>query len=732
MLKLLLLFTFANVQGITGSLHDALHYFETLHLSQVTHQMVRRDADTALRDVKQISFSVLGRDFNLHLFPTKGILSSDFKAYSVKGDGRKDEHIVKEDLLYHGYTTDEQNSYAKVMIEKDGLTASIKTPDDVYIIEPSWRHVPEPHDFHMIAYKGSDMKYNFTKDGQSSFCGHGHHLPKELQQDLENYRQSWKYSPNAYSNVTDQKKHSRSKRRIPSKNICQLLLVADYRFFETMGRGEEENTVNYMISLVNRVKTIYKDTYWAGDLIGLSFEIKEILVHTEATFVTKDQRHYNERKSNPWDVSDLLEVFSVHDYSDVCLAHLFTYQDFSNGVLGLAYIATARSYAVGGICSDPYYSSSGKLFLNTGLTTTLNWGRRILTREADLVTAHELGHNFGSEHDPDTKECSPDDVDGGKYIMYPAAVSGLFDNNKLFSPCSQRFVGPVLESKINKCFTYPSGAFCGNFQVEAGEECDAGLVGLETDQHNCCSSDCYLKNVQCSDANSECCVECSFATAGMDCRVSDDIGCIATAQCTGNSDVCPESQPKANHSDCVDDGKCYGGRCYTFCETKHMLPCMCPQESESCYRCCHEPGSDSVLDCNIYTDDEDFKHPFKLPDGQPCGHGFCQNGYCEKSTQDVVKRLWSIIEDININKIVKFMEDNIVGTIIILSLLIWVPCSCLVHYVDKKRDEEAVDINNWLHPTNRVLIRPEDEKNIQKHKPPTRTGQDEIVFRFEM
>ena len=45
----------------------------------------------------------------------------------------------------------------------------------------------------------------------------------------------------------------------------------------------------------------------------------------------------------------------------------------------------------------------------------------------------ELGHNFGSEHDvrviEEDKECSPEE--GGKYIMYPASVSGEKPNNKV-------------------------------------------------------------------------------------------------------------------------------------------------------------------------------------------------------------------------------------------------------------------------------------------------------------
>lgn len=36
-------------------------------------------------------------------------------------------------------------------------------------------------------------------------------------------------------------------------------------------------------------------------------------------------------------------------------------------------------------------------------------------------------------------------------------------------------------------------------------------------------------------------------------------------------------------------------------------------------------------------------------------------GVCEKSIQDVVERFWDIIEEININKVLRFMRDNIVS-----------------------------------------------------------------------
>lgn len=42
-----------------------------------------------------------------------------------------------------------------------------------------------------------------------------------------------------------------------------------------------------------------------------------------------------------------------------------------------------------------------------------------------------LGHNWGSEHDPQTDDCAPSGFHGGKYLMYPYAVSGYESNNKV-------------------------------------------------------------------------------------------------------------------------------------------------------------------------------------------------------------------------------------------------------------------------------------------------------------
>lgn len=67
---------------------------------------------------------------------------------------------------------------------------------------------------------------------------------------------------------------------------------------------------------------------------------------------------------------------------------------------------------------------------------------------------------------------------------------------------------------------------------------------------------------------------------------------------------------------------------------------------------------------------------------------------CEKTVQDVVERFWDIIEDININKVLVFLWDNIAGTVILMTAIIWIPASCVVSYVDRRRKTHKKQILN--------------------------------------
>jgi len=86
------------------------------------------------------------------------------------------------------------------------------------------------------------------------------------------------------------------------------------RFYKEMGGSNSKTTVNYLISLIDRVHKIYNDTVWrdtleSGGFSGMGFIIKKIVVHRKPTQTRENEVHYNMFRSS-WDVRNLLEVFS--------------------------------------------------------------------------------------------------------------------------------------------------------------------------------------------------------------------------------------------------------------------------------------------------------------------------------------------------------------------------------------------------------------------------------------
>uniref|UniRef100_A0A8D2NH89 ADAM metallopeptidase domain 17 n=1 Tax=Zonotrichia albicollis TaxID=44394 RepID=A0A8D2NH89_ZONAL len=312
------------------------------------------------------------------------------------------------------------------------------------------------------------------------------------------------------------------------------------------------------------------------------------------------------------------------------------------------------------------------------------WDVKMLLEEADLVTTHELGHNFGAEHDPDSlPECAPTEDQGGKYVMYPIAVSGDHENNKMFSSCSKKSIHRTIEVKAQECFKERNNKVCGNSRVDEGEECDPGLLYQLADP--CCSADCKLKEgAKCSDRNSPCCKGCQFESAQKKCQEAINATCKGESFCTGNSSECPPPGNAPDDTVCVDMGKCKDGECVPFCERERNLrSCACNETDNSCKVCCRDEHDR----CTPYVDAND--QFLFLRKGKPCTVGFCDtNGKCEKQVQDVIERFWDFIDQLSINTFGKFLADNIVGSVLVFSLLFWIPLSILVHCVDKKLDKQ--------------------------------------------
>uniref|UniRef100_A0A2K6GV61 Disintegrin and metalloproteinase domain-containing protein 17 n=1 Tax=Propithecus coquereli TaxID=379532 RepID=A0A2K6GV61_PROCO len=628
-------------------LDSLLSDYDILSLSNIQQHSVRkRDLQASTHLETLLTFSALKRHFKLYLTSSTERFSQNFKVVVVDG---KDEsqYTVKWQDFFSGHVVGEPDSRVLAHIGDDDVTIRINTDGTEYNIEPLWRFVNDTKDKRMLVYKSEDIK-NVSRLESPKVCGY-------LKVDNEEL-----IPKGLLDREPPEELVHRVKRRAdpnPMKNTCKLLVVADHRFYKYMGRGEESTTTNYLIELIDRVDDIYRNTSWdnAG-FKGYGIQIEQIRILKSPQEVKPGERHYNMAKSYPneekdaWDVKMLLEQFSfdiAEEASKVCLAHLFTYQDFDMGTLGLAYVGSPRANSHGGVCPKAYYSPVGKknIYLNSGLTSTKNYGKTILTKEADLVTTHELGHNFGAEHDPDgLAECAPNEDQGGKYVMYPIAVSGDHENNK--------------------------------------------------------------------DRNSPCCKNCQFETAQKKCQEAINATCKGVSYCTGNSSECPPPGNAEDDTVCLDLGKCKDGKCIPFCEREQQLEsCACNETDNSCKVCCRDLSGR----CVPYVDAEQ-KNLF-LRKGKPCTVGFCDmNGKCEKRVQDVIERFWDFIDQLSINTFGKFLADNIVGSVLVFSLIFWIPFSILVHCVDKKLDKQYESLS-LFHPSNVEMLSSMDSASVRILKP---------------
>ncbi|EDQ92979.1 uncharacterized protein MONBRDRAFT_22277 [Monosiga brevicollis MX1] len=630
----------------------SLFHHEALPFGALTTRARRRRSYDEAAGL-MVRLEALNTTLELELEQNQHLFQHGLRVFEVGADRElKRIAIDQENYLFGRVVGQESSSRVWLYMDGDHIHGRIQLADDTIYLEPSTFHYSEDH-LQLVVYRKSDLRPDGWRMGQnaSSFCdcgqdhlyhnhsaqadpGHGHdhthdhahdHADHSHASDLHNAAadnvdpwRAYSLEPESTAKPADipprprlQPPRSRSRRNDASStyNTCTVTVVADYRFY-THHSSSSASATSSMLSHIDEVDTIFRATTF-NSYSGLGVAVDTVIIET-----TSASDPFSGRST--WPVSDMLRQFSEsYDFSDTCLAHLYTREDFDGGTLGLAWVGSPDSNRYGGIC----YSSSSQS-LNTGLTTNINYGNTIPFATTALVSAHEIGHNWGSSHDTST-QCVPSDSEGGKYIMYAVAVDGSDPNNDNFSPCSTASISSVIAAK-GDCFIVPPAGRCGNSRLEPGgrdgdtsttndnEECDSGGTA-----DNCCNTECKLKSSSytCSPANDECCSPSTcrgfLQSDNYTCFVPYDYDpqCRALAVCTSDGSGEPACQSpipaKPEGSVCGNGGRCTGDdntalteRCITFCERFGAVNCTCSDEEEECSTCCQHNDEYSQADCD--------------------------------------------------------------------------------------------------------------------------------------
>ncbi|XP_025069661.1 disintegrin and metalloproteinase domain-containing protein 19 [Alligator sinensis] len=329
----------------------------------------------------------------------------------------------------------------------------VLSPNLSYVIEP----VPESREQHWV-YRLEHLKV------PPGSCGYQHAEPTDRRRLQEFVRPL---------NVT----LHRARRAAPEPmKYVELLLVADYAEFQKY-HGDLRNR---LVEVANYVDKFYKALNIRVALVGLDIwnhrdqcDVSENPFSTLWSFLAWRHKQLARRK---------------HDN-----AHLITGVQFRGTTVGLApLMAMCSDFQSGGVNMD--HSSSA-----IGVAATI---------------AHEMGHNFGMNHDS-SGCCTARSEDGG--CIMGAAIGHPFP--RVFNKCNEKELDRYLLSGGGMCLsnmpdtrTLVGGKRCGNGYLEDGEQCDCGEVE-ECDNPCCNAADCSLKpGAEC--AHGTCCHQCKVCFEG--------------------------------------------------------------------------------------------------------------------------------------------------------------------------------------------------------------------------
>ena len=332
------------------------------------HELLKIDSRKAARQIRQTKrFSLItsGGALDLILIPhdMRGIA---YRAVEMRHDRAERTLESSPVRTFKGAVANWSGSHARFTVTDDRIEGVILTPEERYFIEPAGKYSTSALSSDFVFYKASDVLPSAAAQEPSDMCGVS--LAKKI-------------------DTTSKQVAPQTSTASSSALIVELATEADYEYVTALGGSVNAN--NEILSIMNQVEGVYETE------LGITFQI--VYQNTWATqndpyTTTADSIKVLDEFKNYWNAN------FTHINRD--LAHMWTGKQMG-GVIGRAIISS--------VCNDPQASISYSI-----------------SRKYDLepmkyvLTAHEIGHNFGATHDYDVPGCD------GTIMFYTTTPSLTF------------------------------------------------------------------------------------------------------------------------------------------------------------------------------------------------------------------------------------------------------------------------------------------------------------------
>ena len=476
-----------------------------------------KENDIEHADVLTVGFELDGVERVLDLRLNADLIPVGYQQRHQHRGGYREHTSSKDELChYQGSVRDVPGSWVALSTCR-GLRGVVFDGENLHHIHPERESLDSDH----YVYKQSDLVANHS----CGYEGTPHHVLGHEHRGILHRAARHKRAAEVIRGPYNANRHSR---------YVELVLVIDKK--EYMALEENLDKVYYHCKeIANIINALYMPLNIFIALVGVQVwsDTDEIALSPNGDTTLSNFLRYRREKL-------------VHDMPNDN-AQLLTRITFEGGVVGKA--------LKGPICT---YEFSGGVSMDHSTVVGL----------VAATVAHEMGHNFGMEHDSADCECPEE-----KCIM--ASSSGSSGPTH-WSTCSLEHLALAFEHGMDYCLrNKPQKLFdspiCGNGFVEPGEQCDCGLQ--ENCDNPCCNVTTCMLHSNASCATGECCdlKTCRPKTAGTECR-SAEHECDLPEYCTGQSEYCPVDVFKMDGESCsMGKAFCYQGSCRTHNDQCKLL-----------------------------------------------------------------------------------------------------------------------------------------------------------------